>query len=68
MIEMNSKNFKMISEQIFCLVDMIFITKFIILYLEQGTQFSLVIGSVEARKSSDFRWHCFIQLKFLIRF
>ena len=68
MIEMHSMNLNMISEQIFCLVNMIFITKFVIFYLKQGTQFALAKGSVEARKSSDFRWHCFIQLKFLIRF
>ena len=55
MIEMHSINFKMITEQIFCLVYMRFITKFVIFNLKQYTQFSLAKGSVEARESSDFR-------------
>ena len=65
MIKMHSINIKLITEQIFCLVNMSFITKFVIFNLKQHTQFSLAKGSVEARESSDFRWHCFIQLKFL---
>ena len=47
---MHSINLKVITEQIFCLVNMSFITKFVIFNLKTGKQFSLAKGSVEAGK------------------
>ena len=65
---MHSVNIKMISEQMFCLAKMILKQNLLFSIQKLGKQFSLAKGSVEARKGFDFRWHCSIQLKFLMRF
>ena len=68
MIEMHSINLKMISKQIFCLANIIFITKFVISIQKQGKQFSLALFEstmVPTLIFSQLNWN---QLRFLIRF